>query len=368
MKILHINSNYLSTALHQVMANTLSELGIDNQVFVATYDKKRSVIDISKNVVVAECFNKRDRIFFDYKQKKIFQAVKQNVSMEKIQVVHAYTLFTDGNIARKIKQEYGIPYVVAVRNTDVNVFFKYMRHLHKRGVKILEDASAIFFLSKVYKNLVFKKYVSDNIRNKLEQKTFIIPNGIDDYWIDNCNKESHKIEEKIKIIYAGVIDKNKNIYTTQKALKILRKEGYKVHFDVVGRVKDKHELRKVVKDRETTYMEPMLKESLIEVYRQNDIFVMPSYTETFGLVYAEAMSQGLPVVYTKGQGFDGQFAEGEIGYSVNPNIPEEIASAIKKILGQYQEIRFRCLDSVECYRWKKICKQYIKIYQQVSIR
>ena len=38
------------------------------------------------------------------------------------------------------------------------------------------------------------------------------------------------------------------------------------------------------------------------IYRENDIYVMPSIIETFGLVYAEAMSQGLPVIYTRGQG------------------------------------------------------------------
>lgn len=40
---------------------------------------------------------------------------------------------------------------------------------------------------------------------------------------------------------------------------------------------------------------------------------MPSHKETFGLVYAEAMSQGLPIIYTKNQGFDGQFPDGYVG-------------------------------------------------------
>lgn len=32
---------------------------------------------------------------------------------------------------------------------------------------------------------------------------------------------------------------------------------------------------------------------------------MPSFKETFGLVYAEALSRFIEVIYTKGQGFDG---------------------------------------------------------------
>ena len=43
---------------------------------------------------------------------------------------------------------------------------------------------------------------------------------------------------------------------------------------------------------------------------------MPSRYETFGLVYGEAMSQGLPIIYSKGQGVDGYFKEGTVGYGV----------------------------------------------------
>ena len=39
---------------------------------------------------------------------------------------------------------------------------------------------------------------------------------------------------------------------------------------------------------------------------------MPSKYETFGLVYPEAMSRGIPIVYTKNQGFDKYFEDGEI--------------------------------------------------------
>ncbi|MBF1138813.1 MAG: glycosyltransferase, partial [[Eubacterium] sulci] len=36
---------------------------------------------------------------------------------------------------------------------------------------------------------------------------------------------------------------------------------------------------------------------LIEEYRKADIFALLSKTESFGIVYAEAISQGLPILY-----------------------------------------------------------------------
>lgn len=89
---------------------------------------------------------------------------------------------------------------------------------------------------------------------------------------------------------------------------------------------------------------------------------MPSKHETFGLVYAEAMSQGLPVIYTRGQGFDGQFPEGEVGFSVKYDEPEEIVMRVKEIIANYDAISTRDLANVHRYDWEDIAQDYIKLY------
>ena len=91
---------------------------------------------------------------------------------------------------------------------------------------------------------------------------------------------------------------------------------------------------------------------------------MPSKHETFGLVYAEAMSQGLPVIYTKGQGFDGQFPEGEVGFSVAYDDPEEIAMRVKEIIADYGSISKRAVANVHRYDWKGIAQDYSELYSR----
>ena len=191
----------------------------------------------------------------------------------------------------------------------------------------MKDASAVFFLSEVYKKQVFEKYIPQNLWTEFENKVKVIPNGIDKFWLDDIPLNNKKInkDENINLIYAGKIDKNKNIRTTQAAMEILSKKGYKVSLTIVGKIIDKDEFDKIKKDKHTLYVPPKTKEMLRELYRENDIFIMPSIKETFGLVYAEAMSQGLPVVYSRGQGFDGQFPEGLVGFSVKSLDAYEIA-------------------------------------------
>ena len=365
-KILHINCNYIGTTLHQIMIENLEKLGYENKVFVPTYDKNISVIKVNSNVNVCECFNKWDRILFDYKQFKIYRAIQKEYNIQDFNLIHAYTLFTDGNCARKLSKKYNIPYVVAIRNTDVNDFFRLMPHLRSRGIKIMLDAKAIFFLSESYKRQVFEKYVPKKYKETLSKKVYIIPNGIDEFWFQNkALLKEKKIDKKIKFIYAGRIDKNKNIPTTQKALQKLKDEGYKVSLTIVGKIIDQKEFEKISKNKFTTYIPTQPKEKLIELYREHDIFIMPSFTESFGLVYAEAMSQGLPVIYSKGQGFDGQFEEGQVGFSVEASSVKDIVEKIKKEIKNYDKIQKNLLSNSKKFSWNKLCYNYFRIYQNI---
>ena len=258
MKILHINCNYIGTTLHQLMVEHLDALGYENQVFVPTYDRNLAVIQPNPNVCVCECFRKWDRVAFDYKQKKIRKGLEANIPLSGFDLIHAYTLFTDGNCARKLSKKYGIPYVVAVRNTDVNAFFKRMPHLRRRGVQIMADASAVFFLSEAYRSQVFDKYIPEAYQEALRKKTYIIPNGIDEFWFTHRPMAEKKRNPKpIRLVYAGRIDANKNIPTTQKAMEILRAQGLETTLTVVGKVEDQKEFQRIQKDPFTVCLPAM---------------------------------------------------------------------------------------------------------------
>ena len=87
-------------------------------------------------------------------------------------------------------------------------------------------------------------------------------------------------------------------------------QGYNVKLYSSWKIEDKKIYKKLKINHLLIILHLYQRKNLIEFIGENDIFVMPSINETFGLVYAEAMSQGLPVIYTKGQGFDKQFNDG----------------------------------------------------------
>src|SRR5699024_10492640 len=168
--------------------------------------------------------------------------------------------------------------------------------------------------------------------------------------------------ECLNIITVGLINKRKNHLAVCKAIESIYHKGKNIKYTIVGKIEDEKIFNKLRKYPFVEYKHHMTKEQLLLEYRKNDIFIMPSITETFGLTYAEAMSQGLPVIYSKGQGFDGQFNEGLVGYHVTPSNSQDIVLAIKKIIENYQNISSRCTQLVKKFDWSKIANEYIKIY------
>jgi glycosyltransferase involved in cell wall biosynthesis len=348
------------------MNESLEEIGYENSVFVPTYNRNLSVIIPKENVCVCECFRKWDRLLFDYKQKKIRNALEKQFVVQDFDLIHAYTLFSDGNCARRLFKKYGIPYVVAVRNTDVNNFFRLMPHLRMRGIRILLDAKEVFFLSESYRKHVLEKYIPQKYRKIIHSKSHVIPNGIDDFWLDHAPEKENRIGDVVKLIYAGRIDRNKNILAIQEAAKILREKGYRIELTVVGKATDRKLLAAIQADPYTEYLPAQPKENLIDLYRDHNLFVMPSFTESFGLVYPEAMSQGLPVIYSLGEGFDKQFPEGTVGYHVSAGDVASVAEGIEKVLSHFDRIAMNTVQLAHAFRWKRIIAEYDAVYKALE--
>lgn len=366
MKILHINSYYSGSKFYKNLYDQQVNTGLDISVFVPTASSLENIDDLGEYTTISVNHSRYERFIFHLKHTKILKDITKKYDIEKYTFIHAHSLFSNGYVAMKLKKKYGIPYIVAVRNTDVNTFFKRMIHLRKMGIDILKNANGIIFLSKSYRDEVIEKYIPKKMKELIIKKTSIIPNGIDDFWIDNrINKRINPDKNDLKLLYVGVINKNKNIITTTMAIENLRNQDIKARLTVVGRIDDYSIYDHIRKLDYVDYVEPKLRNELLEIYRQNDIFVMPSIHESFGLVYAEAMSQGLPVIYTKGQGFDGQFVDGKVGYSVDCFNADDISKKVLQIIKNYSDISNNCLKEADKFNWKKIACEYSDKYSNL---
>jgi len=368
MKVLQIANGFLDSKLYRNLFENLELLGAENYVYVPININKIFKDTQRENIIISKCFSNIDRFLFFTKQKKMFRDVTQKLEINKFDVIHSHTLFSGGYLAYQLNKKYNIPYIVSIRNTDLNTFFKYMIHLRSTGINILRNAASVVFLSPVYRERLINHYVPENLKEEILKKSVVIPNGIDDYWLENKYYRKTSPEgKKLKLMFIGSITPNKGINVSVKACELLIEEGYDIEFTMIGKVECKAYKKMIESSNFIRHIDYSPKEVIIEHMRKADIFIMPSKHETFGLVYAEAMSQGLPVIYTEGEGFDGQFPEGEVGFHVSTNDPKEIVGAIYKIMNDYVNISDRCVKKVECLNWEIIAQNLLNLYFEIKI-
>jgi D-inositol-3-phosphate glycosyltransferase len=82
-----------------------------------------------------------------------------------------------------------------------------------------------------------------------------------------------------------------------------------------------------------TFLPPQSREQLVEVYRAADLVAVPSYSESFGLVAAEAQACGTPVVAAAVGGLPVAVRDGVTGALVDGHDPDQWAAAIDRLLG-----------------------------------
>ena len=365
MKILFLCTYYHRAFVFHDLRDSLRSLGHDVRVLSvaakgdAVKEKYYSIMD--EYVIHKECYSEMDRFFFFSKQAKIARCMENNYDIRQFDIIHSHTLFNGGYATYSLHKKYGIDYCVSVRGTDVNVFLQ-LPGFKIIGKKILNNAKAIFVLSAGVKERIFKLY-SPEERQAVLKKMVLAYNGLEEFWLKNVYyRTGLNVSKEINLLCVGKINKFKNIISASKAMEVLIKKGYKFKLTVVGQILDETVKEELVNNPNVRVLEYMDKKDLITVYRNADIFVMPAVHETFGRVYAEAMTQGLPVIYSKNEGFDGIFADGTVGFAVDPYNLEEIADRIEKIIKNYNQISANATKNSAIFNWKSIAAIYESAY------
>jgi glycosyltransferase involved in cell wall biosynthesis len=372
MKVLHINSFYFSNALHQNLIEKLGKSGISQFVYVPVSNSDKVIENYAEKILpnttlfISKCFNNIDRYLWPLKMLKVWRDFKHAFQVESTSIIHAHSLIVNGSIALLAKRKYGKPYFVTIRNTDVNIFMKKSSLFRALGKLIISESDGFISLSPAYYEGQIKSLFNKDFIDNVKHKHHIVPNGADDFWFDNklLNKEKGS---PLRILFVGRVSYNKNLKAVIDSCNHLSAKGKNIELHVLG----DGPLLKSFTEEISKY--PIIyhgyvndKNKLLNHYRESDILVVPSFTESFGLVYVEAMTQSLPVIYTKGQGFDGFFDSGIYGFAVNPNDSYEIAEKIDEISTNYSNYSNNALKYSDSFSWghsiESICELYKNIY------
>lgn len=174
----------------------------------------------------------------------------------------------------------------------------------------------------------------------------ICPNGIK---IDESIKEDNTGNGNTipRLLFLSNLLESKGVIVLLDALKILKDQGYSFVCDFVGGETKEIDAKRFNEEVEMRGLEDVAfyhgrkngaeKE---EAYKKCDIFVFPSYNETFGLVLLEAMSYRKPIVTTNEGGIPDIVKDGENGLIAERKNPESLAECIARLLDD-KEARLR---------------------------
>jgi glycosyltransferase involved in cell wall biosynthesis len=159
----------------------------------------------------------------------------------------------------------------------------------------------------------------------------VVPNVVDTELFAPSERPAIGEGEDVTLLCVGLLDEIKGVGTLLRALAMARERGGRLRLDLVGggprrpdyeRLADELGLRAAV-----AFHGPLPKAEVAARMRTADVLVAPSLTETFGVVVAEALASGLPVVATR-VGALPELVGDRAGRLVAPGDPAALADAL----------------------------------------
>jgi len=207
-------------------------------------------------------------------------------------------------------------------------------------------------------NTFISNFTKREIEKKLNKKiinSFVIPVPL----IDNLSFKINKNKKK-KILIVGTLP-HKNVKNM-----ILGITGLNVNLTIVGEVENSDKL--LLKKNKINYKNYVKVSSnkIKNLYTQNDILLMASKYEGFGMPIIEAQASGAVVITSNKEPM--KSVAGKYGEFVNPYKPKEIKKSIKKIIKNkklFLKIIKNGRYNSSKYKSNIILKKYKEIYLKI---
>lgn len=228
---------------------------------------------------------------------------------------------------------------------------KIIIHQHNKGMANDVDRWPYrWLLPLCYKNarvILLSWHLYPDIERVVPKENIAIcPNGLK---VDpSVNKENSGSDNPIpRLLFLSNLLESKGVIVLLDALKILNDKGYSFVCDFVGGETKEIDAKRFDEEVEERGLEEVAfyhgrKNGVekAEAFEKCDIFVFPTYNETFGIVNLEAMSYRKAIVTTNEGGIPDVVKDGENGLIAERKNPESLAECIERLLDD-KELRLK---------------------------
>jgi glycosyltransferase involved in cell wall biosynthesis len=165
----------------------------------------------------------------------------------------------------------------------------------------------------------------------------------------------------------GRISKDKNLDFLLDIYSTIAERKGNVNLILAGDGPYLDELKEKASKMKGVYFTDTISQELLpDIYSGADLFVMPSITDTFGMVVLEAQACGLPALVSDVGGPKEIIVEGETGFVAKANDAEDWINKIERIISMkendsngYESLRNKARDYIlQKYDWNSVIKEY----------
>jgi len=219
----------------------------------------------------------------------------------------------------------------------------------------------------------------EEIKNLLpgmkSEKLLYVPNGFDselfklnDSQIDRLNNQ----KKTLQLLSIIALEDYKNPFCLLEAFKILCQNQIDVKLTIVGQGSLLNSIEQWISNYEfndlINIMQLQPRNEVARLMREEcDIFVLPSRSETFGVVVIEALASGKPVVTTRCGGPESILREPYLGELCENDNAMALAKGIEKVNNNYEKYPANHIQqfAVKNYSFKCIAEQLNNLYQNI---
>jgi len=181
------------------------------------------------------------------------------------------------------------------------------------------------------------------------------------------------------VLFVGRIQPLKGVDVAISAMSLLPEDTLPAHLVVTGGPSgttgeaELQRLRKLTVDlglaARVHFIPPVARDDLVAFYQAADAVIMPSRSESFGLVAAEAQSCGAPVIAAAVGGLPYIIEDGTSGILVDGHDPADYAAAISRVLCDPELAKRLSTGAVEHsqrFSWEATVSRLLELYGGIS--
>lgn len=258
-----------------------------------------------------------------------------------VDIVHAQSPFSSGNIALQYAKQKEIPLVATFHSkfyddfkeaTRSDVISWLMTHL---VVDFFNYADAVWAVNESTRETLISYGYKGNVD--------VVPNGADfevpqnlDLLVKKTNATYGLKEDDLVFLFVGQMIKQKNVPMIIESLSMLKKAGVAFTMLFVGEGKSKEDFIDQVKklgiNDNVKFLGKILDRDMLKsIFARADLFIFPSVYDNAPVVTREAAAVGTASLIVKGSNASEGVVHGENGYLCEESA-ESVATAIQKII------------------------------------